>query len=118
MPHLQSATYNELVARAFANYATGRSSLKSAMAAVMNAETERKVKLSAQFGNDDNERHNYFNSVMDLMFEQRSIMQVQSYNQFLDAPIKLVLLVKGMSFEGAAPIGVKLGKKIADKYYK
>lgn len=79
LPSLQSAEYNELVSRAVANYATGRASLQSAMAAVMNAQTER-GKVSAQFGKDDKERSRYFGAVMDLMFEQRYSERAKQYN--------------------------------------
>lgn len=117
LPSLQSAEYEELVARKVADYATGRASLQSAMAAIMNAKTEQ-GKAFAQFGKDNKERSNYFSSVMDLLFEQKRHYASQSYNQFLTAPIKLSAGLKGMSFSGAAPIGVKLGKKIADEYYR
>lgn len=113
LPSLQSAEYEELVARKVADYATGRASLQSAMAAIMNAKTEQ-GKSFAQFGKDSKERSNYFGSVMDLMFEQRRHFASQSYNQFLTSPVKI-----GFSeISGAAPLGVKLAKKIGDKYYR
>lgn len=113
LPHLQSATYNELVSRSVANYATGRASLQSAMAAVMNAKTEQ-GKVSAQFGDNHKERHDYYNAVMDLMFEQRQNYASGSFKNFLTAPVKIGL----SEVSASSPLGVKLGKKIGDKYNK
>lgn len=82
LPSLQSAEYNELVSRAVTNYATGRASLQSAHAAIMNAKTAQ-GEMFAKFGDNDEARRKYSRAAFDLLFQQRRHYASQSYNNLL-----------------------------------
>lgn len=54
----------EIIARQFANYATGRASLQSASAAIMQAMNQRRA-FDAQFGGNPEDRKKFFNATLD-----------------------------------------------------
>lgn len=65
-----TARINLMTAQQFASYATGRSSLQQAHAAIMNAVTND-AEMKAQFGDDPKKRREYSKAVMDGLLQTR-----------------------------------------------
>lgn len=68
----------EIISRQFANYATGRSSLKSAQAAIMQAMNQRHA-FDAQYGGNPGDRAKFFNATLDNLLQLRDIRYSEEY---------------------------------------
>lgn len=93
---------NEIVSRCFANYATGRSSLKTAHAAMMNALSQRGA-FDAQYGATPDDRRKFFKATLDYMLQHRDESISNEYKNYL-TPMGSIGLTN-ISLPG--PAGVK-----------
>ena len=69
----------EIVARQFANYSTGRASLKQASAAIMQAMNQRHA-FDAQFGGNPEDRKKFFNSTLDNLLQLRDTRRSEEFH--------------------------------------
>lgn len=98
------AELNEIVSRAYANYASGRSSLQQAHTQLMNG--------FAQFGSNPKERKAFFDATLRGLIQSKKTAQSTEFRNYLDArPITI-----GMSSVGATPpLGVRKAREAAKR---
>lgn len=76
-----TARINLMTAQQFASYATGRSSLQQAHAAIMNAVTND-AEMKAQFGDDPKKRRAYSKAIMDGLLQSRSESESREFQNY------------------------------------
>lgn len=73
------------VAESAAAYMTGRASLKSAHAAIMNAANQAHA-FDAQFGGNPKDRQKFFNATLDYLVQQRHTAKSTEFHNYGDNP--------------------------------
>lgn len=103
LPAQLSESINATISSAFANYASGRASLKSAMASVMSAVNQGHA-FEAQYGGDESQRKAFYQAVLDGMIQsRRTAASTEFQNQFINE--------KGFSISAAREYDQFLGHR-------